>query len=209
MVANGAEGEPATYIPAPQANAEFFKVVHLWFSPSWIVRLRVPQAGIAADMQRAVQSVDPQLPFAKFRTLDAVRGEAIATERGQAVLLGALAALALLLAAVGIYGLIASSVTERTRELGIRMALGATPLRTVAAAAWPGIVLSAFGVAAGVVCARAAARVMTHLVWGVSVDDPLTFMLAAATVSAIAVAATLAPSLKILRVNPVSALRQL
>src|SRR5207245_7452714 len=71
---------PATYIPAPQANAEFFKVVHLWFSPSWIVRLRVPQAGIAADMQRAVQSVDPQLPFAKFRTLDAVRGEAIAPE---------------------------------------------------------------------------------------------------------------------------------
>lgn len=158
-------------------------------------------------MQRAVESVDPQLPFAKFRTLDAVRGEAVATERGRAVLLGSLAVLALLLAAVGIYGLVASSVTERTRELGIRMALGATPIRTLASAALPGLALGGLGVAIGVALARAGARTMAHLVWGVSVNDPLTFGLAAATVVATAVGATLAPSLKILRLNPVRALR--
>ena len=104
---------PASYIPAAQTNAAYLRMVHTWFSPSWFVRLRAPQPGIAAEMQRAVETVDPLLPFAKFRTLDDVRGEAVATQRAQTVLLGALAALALLLAAVGLYGLVANTVAER------------------------------------------------------------------------------------------------
>src|SRR5207249_1166195 len=144
---------------------------------------------------------------AKFRTLDDVRGEATAKPRAQAVLLGSLAALALLLAAVGVYGLIASSVAERTRELGIRMALGATPARTLRVAALPGLGLGVIGIAIGLVLARAGASVMASLVWGVGVNDTVTFAAAAALVLLAVVIAALAPSLRVLRLNPVRALR--
>jgi ABC-type antimicrobial peptide transport system permease subunit len=159
-------------------------------------------------MQTAVERVDPLLPIAKFRTLDDVRGEAVATPRAQALLLGTLAGLALLLAAVGLYGLAASSVAERTRELGIRVALGATSTQAVVAAAVPGLVLAAVGVSIGLVAARIGAHTMAHLVWGVTVSDPVTFALAPGGVLIVSVVATLTPALRIVRLNPISALRR-
>jgi len=199
---------PAAYIPAAQGSAAFFQQVHIWFSPSWFVRLTGPREGIVADMQRAVQAVDPLLPFARFRTLDDVRGQAVATPRAQALLLGTLAGLALLLAAVGLYGLVANGVAERTRELGIRLALGATPQQAIVAAALPGFALAAAGVAIGGVAARLGASTMRHLVWGVAVADPLTFVLAIGTVLAVAAIAALVPALRIVRLNPIRALRE-
>jgi predicted permease len=198
---------PAAYIPAAQTSSAFLAQVHTWFSPSWIVRLAAPQEGIVGQMAKAVQSVDPQLPFAKFRTLADVRGQAVGTPRAQAVLLGIFAALALLLAAVGIYGLVANSIAERTRELGIRMALGATSGQAVAAAAVPGAALVLAGIAAGLVAARFGMRAMAHLVWGVSVGDPLTFGTAAATVLVVAIVATIVPALRAARLNPTRALQ--
>jgi hypothetical protein len=198
---------PAAYVPAAQYSNDGFKMVHTWFSPSWIVRTAGPQAGIAAEMQRAVQAVDPLLPFAKFRTLHDVRGEALAKQRSQAVLLGSLAGLALLVAAIGIYALVSSSVAERTRELGIRMALGATPVRIFSVAARPGLAIGVTGLALGLAIARAGARVMTSLVWGVAVGDPITFALAGGVVLLVVVSATSAPALRIVRLNPVRALR--
>ncbi len=97
--------------------------------------------------------------------------------RAQAILMAALAGLALLLAAVGLYGLVANSVAERTRELGIRMALGATTAQAIVAAALPGIGLALVGVAVGLVAARLAARTLQRAVWGVSTGDPLTYTL--------------------------------
>jgi len=198
----------STYIPAAQTSDAYMNMVHTWFSPSWLVRLAGPQEGIVAAMQSAVQSVDPLLPFAKFRTLDDVRGEAVAQQRAQAWLLGSLAGLALLLAAIGLYGLVANAVAERTRELGIRIALGATPAETVRVAARPGVVFGAVGLLVGLALARAGSSVLEHLVWGVSVGDPLTYAGEAAAVLVVALVATLVPSLKILRVNPIRALRQ-
>ncbi len=110
--------------------------------------------GSSPAMARSMEQVDPQLPFAKFRTIDDVRGEAVATPRARAVLLGSLAALALLLSAIGLYGLVANSVAERTRELGIRIALGATPAATVRVAALPGLVFGGIGLAVGLALAR-------------------------------------------------------
>jgi ABC-type antimicrobial peptide transport system permease subunit len=159
-------------------------------------------------MQKAVAAVDPLLPVAKFRTLDEVRGEAAATPRAQALLLGTLAGLALLLAAVGLYGLVANSVAERTRELGIRLALGATSTQAVFAASVPGLVLTVAGVAIGVVAARLAARTMQRLVWGVTVGDPMTFATAAGAVLIVAAIATLVPAFRIARLDPMKALRQ-
>ena len=198
---------PAAYVPATQLSNGFFTQVHTFFSPSWIVRLAAPQEGIAAEMQRAVRSVDPLLPFAKFRTLAQVRGEAVATPRAQASLLGMLAGLALVLAAVGLYGLVANSVVERTHEFGIRMALGATSGQMLLSAAVPGLVLAAVGVGLGLAAARVAARTMQHVVWGVSVGDPLAFAAAGIVVFAAALVATFVPALRIARLNPVTALR--
>ncbi len=199
---------PAGYVPAAQMSSAFFVQVHTWFSPSWIVRTSGPQEGIAAQLERAANTVDPLLPFAKIRTLDQVRHDAVATQRAQAILLGMLAALALVLAAVGLYGLVASSVAERTREFGIRMALGATTRQAIAVAAAPGAALAAIGVALGLVTARLGAGVMSSLVFGVSVNDPATFALAGGVVFAVALIATLIPVLRIVRLNPIRALRQ-
>ena len=199
---------PAAFVPAAQLSGGFFTQVHTWFSPSWIVRLSGPQEGVVRQMETAVRNVDPLLPFAKVRTLDDVRGEAVKTERAQAMLLGTLAGLALVLAAVGLYGLVASSVAERTRELGIRIALGATRSRTIADAAAPGFVLAVIGVVVGLLVARAGASVMQSLVFGVSIHDPLTFALAGGIVFGVAIVATLVPALRIARLNPIRALRQ-
>ncbi len=198
---------PATYIPASQAGDALFKLVHTWFSPSWFVRLTTPQPGVVQEMRKAMQAVDPLLPFSKFRTFDELRSEAVATQQAQAALLGALAGLALLLAAVGLYGLVASSVAERTRELGIRMALGASTWRAVSVAAAPGMLLGAIGVAAGLAAGRLGANLLRHLVWGVSVGDPITFATAGITVLVVALVAALVPALRIVRLNPINALR--
>jgi len=199
---------PGAYVPSAQFGDAGFKLVHTWFSPSWIVRTSGPQQGIIQQIERAVQNVDPQLPIKEFRTLDDVRAEAVAVQRVQAQLLGSLSALALLLAGVGIYGLTAGGVTERTRELGIRIALGATPMQTMKAAALPAVWLAVVGVAIGLILARGGAGLMQRLVFGVAVTDPTTFLLAGGIVLVAAGVAALVPSLRILRLNVVTALRR-
>jgi predicted permease len=199
---------PAAYVPAAQFGDAGFKLVHTWFSPSWIVRTTGPQPGIIEQIQQAVQKVDAQLPFKAFRTFDDVRAEAVAMQRVQAQLLGSLSVLALVLAAVGIYGLTASGVTERTRELGIRIALGATPMQTVRAAGLPAVWLAAVGIAIGLILARGGAGLMRRLVFGVAVTDPATFLLAGGLVLIAVSVASLVPSLRILRLNVVTALRR-
>lgn len=198
---------PAVYIPAAQLGNGGLLTLHAWFSPTWLVRAAGPQQGITAGMQRAVEAVDPLLPFAGFRSMDDVRYRAIARQRLQATLLAALAGLALLLAAIGLYGLIANSVAERTRELGIRLALGATSWRAIIAVALPGIALAAGGVALGCVLARVAVTVIKDLLWGVPATDPLTFAVVAGLLLAVALASSLLPALRIVRLNPADTLR--
>jgi predicted permease len=198
---------PATYIPASQTNESMLKLVHTWFSPSWLVRATGTPTAMASEMQRALAAVDPLLPIARFRTFDEVRRDAVATQRAQALLFGLLAALGLLLSAIGVYGLVANSVAERTRELAIRLALGATVGQTILAAAGPGLVLAASGVAIGLAAARLGATTMRHLVWGVAVTDSVTFATATAAVLLVAVIASLVPAIWIVRLNPMRALR--
>ena len=136
-----------------------------------------------------------------------VQAEAIAMPRLMMVLLLTLAAAAMALAAVGIHGLISSSVTERTREMGIRMALGATTGRAVTTVALPGVLLAAAGVVVGVIASRGATTMIQSFVWGVSPTDPVTYAAVAALFVTIAAVASVLPALRIIRLDPAKTLR--
>jgi predicted permease len=197
---------PAIYVPAAQlSDAVVF--VHIWFPTSWIVRGAGPIGGLTPAITRAVSSMDPLLPFAAFQTMNEVRGASLRGHRTQALLLGIMAGLALLLAAVGIYGLIANSVAVRTRELGIRLAIGATVAQAVRAATLPGIALAAAGTAAGCLLAALSTPVLRHLLYGVTPGDPATFAAIALTLLVVAAISSLLPARRIARLNPADTLR--
>src|SRR5579871_1304596 len=196
------------YIPAAQFPDPFFKLVHTWFSPSRVVRASGSEAAIAEALRQSVASVDAQLPFAEFRRMDDIRSAAFSVQRMEAVLIAALGSLALLLAAVGIYGLISHSVLERTREFGIRLALGASSRSAIWIAARPGIALTALGIAAGWALSLGASKSLRAVISGIQPNDALSFAAAAAVLLIVAALASFLPSLRIARVNPGSTLRQ-
>jgi predicted permease len=194
------EARPAVYQPAAQFNDTGFVLVHTWFQPSWIVRTRGPIA-VIPSLKQVLRDIDPQLTFNKFRTIDDLRAEATITPRILAWLLAALAAIALTLCGVGVYGLVANSVVERRRELGVRMALGATSLDTLKTAAAAGIGLTVCGAIAGLLLSLLVTGVMRQVVFGVAVNDPLTMAAAAFIVVITAAAAAIVPALRTLRMN--------
>jgi predicted permease len=198
---------PQLYVPVAQFPDGLFDAVHKWFSPVWVVRTRGNVPAVAEKMRAALASVDPQLPFASFHSLREVAGRALQTQRYQAVLFSAFAALALLLVAIGVYGLIAQSVAQRTREMGIRLALGATSSAVVRTAAMPGILLALSGVAAGLVVALFVTRLLKSLIWGVKPADPLTFMAVAFLLIAVAAIASFLPAARLARIDPAQTLR--
>lgn len=185
----------------------FLQVIHTWFLPKWVIRAAGPIGGIEAQVQSAVASVDSQLPIASFKTIDDLQAQITSGQRYHAALFSILAGLALLLAAIGLAGLISQSVTQRTHELGIRLALGATARQMIASIIKPAILLAVTGVAAGYLLSLVAVRFLAHLLWGVRPTDPLTFAAMAAILLLAAVLASLAPALRILRLDPARTLR--
>ncbi len=202
--------EPTLYVPAAQVSDRSIPVLHTWFAPKWVIRVApaVRPAAIEAQVQAAVASVDPLLPVAAFRTIDDLRGRITLDQRYRATLFSLVAALALLLAALGVAGMISQSVTQRTHELGVRMALGASARQAVVEAMRPGLALAALGIAAGWGLSRVATRYLEHLLWGVRPGDPASFLFSAAMLLAVAALACLAPSLRILRIDPAQTLRE-
>ena len=195
---------PLAYIPLAQANDGLLRLVHGWFATAIIVR--GPRSiGEATSQLRA--SVDPLLPLAAVRSMEDVQGIAVAQPRLMMTLLLVLAGAAVLLSAVGIHGLIASSVTERTREMGIRMALGATTPRAIATLAAPGILLAVTGVVIGASAARGASTILQSFVWGIGPTDPATYVAVAVLFVAVATVASVLPALRILRLDPAATLR--
>ena len=198
---------PLTYLPLAQTSDGFLRQVHVWFGTSIIVRARGGETGIVPLMRGAVDAVDPMLPFAEVRSMADVQAQAVALPRLLMVLLVTLAGAAVGLAALGIHGLISSSVAERTREIGIRMALGATTARAVRTVAMPGVLLAAIGIVIGAIASRAATTLIQSFVWGVSPTDPVTYGAVALLFVTVAVVASVLPALRILRLDPAKTLR--
>lgn len=200
--------KPTIYMPVSQTSDGFVKLVHTWFSPSWIVRASGSPQTVIRGMQSAAGAIDPLLPIAAFHTIQDLRAESLAWQRFQATLLAALSGLALVLAVVGIYGLMSQSVAERRREMGIRIALGSSRSRAIREASLPGILLAIAGVLVGCLLAALSAKVLQHQVWGVSATDPVTYVGVALGLLLVAVVASLVPALRIARLNPADTLRE-
>jgi len=201
-------GEQAMYIPYAQADAASLPLVHAWFQPSWIVRTDRPVEGLTAQMQRALTSVDPSLPFSGFYSMRDLLTKTLTMQRVEVALLGAMAALALLLSAVGIFALVANIVAQSTREIGIRMALGATIRKAMTDIASTGIRASALGMVLGLILCAGALRAMRSALYGVGVYDAPTILVVLLTLSAVTLLAITVPALRVARIDPARTLRE-
>jgi len=164
-------------------------------------------AAVAPALRRAVQASDPGVTLNQVESMDQTLSRAVALPRFDTVLLAAFAAVALLLAAVGIYGIIAYSVAERTHEIGVRMALGAGQGSVLGMVIRQGAGLALIGIALGLVGAFALTRLLSNLLFGVSSTDPLTFAAVALGLLGVALFASFIPARRATRISPVVALR--
>jgi ABC-type antimicrobial peptide transport system permease subunit len=172
-----------------------------------VVRTAGNPEPLIGPVRAAIQSVAPEIPLSEVRTMDRVVEDSAAARRWTMSLLAAFAALAMALALVGIYGVVSWSVTQRTREIGIRMTLGASPKAVVREVLRHGIRLSAAGLAIGLMGAFLLRRSLASLVFGVSPFDPPIYAGVAALMFAVALAACYIPARRASRVDPLIALR--
>ena len=165
-------------------------------------------AGMADSVRRAIMETDREAAVFRTVTLDSHLAEALATNRLTVALVGTCGVMALLLAMVGVYGIVAYAVARRTREIGVRVALGASPGQIFRLILSEGGRVVAVGVALGAAAAVVGTRLLASMLYGVSATDPLTFTLVPAALAAVALLASSLPALRAVRLSPVVALRQ-
>jgi len=184
---------PAMYMPA--------------FEPGANVVIRTADPGVTAAVRREIQAIDPNQPIANIRTMEQWLGLAVAAPRYRTTLLALFAALALLLSAVGIYGVMSYSVGQRTHEIGVRMALGARQLDVLKLVVRQGMSLVGIGISVGLIGAIALTRVIATLLFGVGTKDPTTFLVVAMLLAIVAFIACYIPAWRATKVDPLVALR--
>ena len=199
---------PLMYVPITQANIAGIRASHTYFPMSWVVRTRSPTAELIEKIRQAMRATDAKQPFSAFATMEEVKSTSMSNERFQMTLLSGLAGIGLLLAFAGIYGLIGYTVAERSREFGIRMALGASRARILRDVLRQGAVLAVVGVVIGAGAALAMNRALQDFVYGVSTVDLSTFATVGIILFAAACLASLIPAIRAVRLNPVAALRE-
>jgi predicted permease len=200
--------EETIYVPAAQVNPALISLVHIWFQPSWIVRTAGPVEGLTGQMQRALADADPALPFSGFYSMGDLMAKTLVTQRIEVALLGTMAGLALLLSAVGIFALVANMVMQRTREIGIRIALGSSTRRAMMQVGGPGVRAAMLGLAVGLILCAGALRAMRSVLYGVGVYDARTLLATVLILAAVTLAATTIPVLRISRIDPATTLRE-
>jgi putative ABC transport system permease protein len=170
-------------------------------------RTAAPPASITSAMRGVVRDLDPTLPVYQVHTMEEQVASSVSRQRFYATLLGVFAAVALVLAAVGLYGVIAYAVSQRTHELGVRVALGATGDRISRMVIGEGVILTAIGVLVGLAASLGAGRVIAKLLYNVKASDPLTFVGVALLLGVVAACASYIPARRAARVDPLVAIR--
>jgi putative ABC transport system permease protein len=193
--------------PRPEIFLNHMQSPLPWTWLAMVVRTKGDPASMAAAIKTLVYSVDPDVPITRIQTMDEVLSRSLAEPRVYTLLLGIFALLAVTLAAVGLYGVISYNVTERTHEMGIRMALGAERSQVLGLVIRQGLSLSAVGIAIGVLSAVAVTRLLTSLVATVQPGDPPTLAAIVLVLLVVAAVACIVPALRAIRVDPISALR--
>jgi putative ABC transport system permease protein len=196
----GLRQEPAAMMYVPYAQAPFWGAVV-------VTRSSLSLSSFADAVRRDANAIDKDLPVTDIAAMPDVVNASVAQPRFQTVLLGLFGALALILAAVGIYGVISFSVAQRTHEMGIRMSLGAQPAQVLRLVMGQGARMALAGIALGAAAALGLTRLMRSLLFGVSAADPLTFAAVAILLVAVALAACYVPARRAMRVDPMTALR--
>jgi len=190
--------EPAFYLPAAQFPVQEMMVA---------VRVQGDPASFATRLREEVWAVDPDIPLSNITTMERLLSEALAQPRFNAVVLGFFGATALALAALGIYGVLSTTVAQRTSEIGIRMALGARSGDVARMVVRQGMRLTLAGLAIGLVAALVASPVLRSLLFGVNAADPWTFTFVAVFLGSVALFASYVPARRASRIEPLIALR--
>ena len=202
------EPAPPTYfVPIGQASFDTDQLFQGWFPTSILVRTSVKPLALSRNVEIAVRDTDPNLPVGHVRSMEEVLSISLAFQRFLMALMSVFAGLALVLAAVGIYGVIAYSVAQRTHEFGIRMALGATRGEVLRMVIGQGFRLTLLGVAVGLAGAFGLTRFLASMLYGVKPTDPVTFLIVSLALTAVAMLASYIPARRATKVDPVVALR--
>lgn len=191
--------EPVFYQLASQSTER-----RMWL----LVRTKGNAAALASAVRHEIRSLDPDVPVDRVGTMAVGLSESLSLPRFRSILMGVFAGAALLLAAVGIYGVMAYSVAQRTQEIGVRMALGATPREVLRLVIRQGGRLAGMGIVLGLAGALVLSRLLEKMLFGVTGSDTVTFVGAALVLGSVALVASLLPGLRAARVNPITALRQ-
>jgi len=199
--------EPTTFIPAAQAKWGTSKLFEGWFPRSIVVRTTGNPLILNHALREALAAADPLVPTGAVRSMDQVLAHSLALRSFMMLLLSIFGGLALVLASVGIYGVISFAVSQRTREIGVRMALGARPGEVLRMILTEGLKLVAIGVLLGTTAAMMLTKLLEGMVYGVSMRDPLIFVLVNLLMVAVSLAACYLPARRAMRVDPIIALR--
>jgi predicted permease len=190
--------DPTFYLPLDQTPGEGVVIV---------ARTAAPPASITSALRGVVRDLDPTLPVYQVHTMEEQVASSVSRQRFYATLLGVFASVALVLAAVGLYGVIAYAVSQRTHELGVRVALGATGDRISRMVIGEGVFLTAAGVIVGLAASLAGTRLIAKLLYNVKTSDPLTFVAVALLLGVVAACASYIPARRAARVDPLVAMR--
>jgi ABC-type antimicrobial peptide transport system permease subunit len=196
------------YVPIGQVADGLTRLGNGVIPPRWIIRSSAPLSSLTAVVQKEFLAADAQLPIARVRSMEDLVSQSIARQNFNMLLLTIFGAIALLLAAVGVYGIMSYSVEQATHDISVRLALGADRRDIFSLVVGHGMKLTAAGLLAGTAAAFAASRLLAKMLYGVKPNDPATYAAVIAVLATIALLACYLPARRAMRVDPVNALKQ-